>query len=636
MYGCGRRGVSDRSGGVGLVAPEGYLALLGAGRWAVVWFISARLLVPFDAANTAGLPLSEALRPEHLLGLVDALEGPKAWLLTAGVTLIIALGCRWTLRWQPVVGLLGLAIFALLPPLATGHASADVGHDVATAALMVHVPAAAVWIGLLAALIVHLWRGGRLAEIIARRYSRVAVVCWLLVAASGAAAGWWLVPRGQLVSTGYGKLLLAKVALLTVLGLIAAVLRRRALAHSGPSGRGRLLRLAAGELAVLLATLALSVGLTHLAPSTLVGRPVTGYQTLLGYNLSGPPTWHALVADWRIDVVFAPLALALAATYLVGLHRLRRRGERWPLGRTVAWLTGCLLLLLATSSGVGRYAPAMFSMHIASHMLTSMLVPVLLVLGGPLTLAGQALAPSTSRFAAAHEWLQTLGGSRLIGVLTHPVAALVVFAGAPFVLYFASLFDVAMRFHWAHQAITACFLGIGYLFAWVVIGVDPVPRPMPNLARVGVLLAAMPADAVFTAAIMNTHRVIGNGAAAANVYSALDLPWVPDLLADQFTGGVIALIISEVALLVALGALVLRWWRLDEDTDSGLGDHIALTAVPQHAAVTPAEVAGGVSLPNVRSRRLLDTTNSDDNAIAAAAISGLSRPHAATGNAATL
>ena len=76
-----------------------------------------------------------------------------------------------------------------------------------------------------------------------------------------------------------------------------------------------------------------------------------------------------------------------AVVYVIGRVRLRRRGDAWPVGRTVAWLLGCLVLLFATSSGVGRYMPAMFSMHMAAHMLLSMLAPILLVLGAPVTLA---------------------------------------------------------------------------------------------------------------------------------------------------------------------------------------------------------------------------------------------------------
>jgi putative copper resistance protein D len=60
-------------------------------------------------------------------------------------------------------------------------------------------------------------------------------------------------------------------------------------------------------------------------------------------------------------------------------------------GRTVAWLSGCTVILVATSSGVGRYSMAMFSVHMGVHMLLSMLAPILLVLGGPVTLALRAL-----------------------------------------------------------------------------------------------------------------------------------------------------------------------------------------------------------------------------------------------------
>ena len=94
-----------------------------------------------------------------------------------------------------------------------------------------------------------------------------------------------------------------------------------------------------------------------------------------------------------------PVRLALRPHLRDRRHRLRR-ASTWPgcagcagaatpgrPGRIVAWLCGCAVLLFATSSGVGRYMPAMFSMHMAAHMLLSMLAPVLLVLGAPVTLA---------------------------------------------------------------------------------------------------------------------------------------------------------------------------------------------------------------------------------------------------------
>lgn len=53
-------------------------------------------------------------------------------------------------------------------------------------------------------------------------------------------------------------------------------------------------------------------------------------------------------------------------------------------------MSGCAVLLIATSSGVGKYAPAVFSVHMGAHMALSMLGPVLLVLGAPITLALRA------------------------------------------------------------------------------------------------------------------------------------------------------------------------------------------------------------------------------------------------------
>ena len=117
----------------------------------------------------------------------------------------------------------------------------------------------------------------------------------------------------------------------------------------------------------------------------------------IGYDLAGPPTVARVLFDWRFDLIFGTAAIVFAGVYLAGVWRLRKRGDAWPTGRIVAWLCGCAVLLFATSSGIGRYMPAMFSMHMAAHMLLSMMVPVLLVLGAPVTLALRALPAAGAR-----------------------------------------------------------------------------------------------------------------------------------------------------------------------------------------------------------------------------------------------
>jgi putative copper resistance protein D len=560
----------------GLLSPGGFAALRDTARWAIVWVVAAVVLVVFDTADTSGQSLGDVLSPAHLFGLIGALEEAKAWLITAVLALVVALFARFALRWRSTVYLLPVAVLGLLPALAAGHSSSDAGHDIGTVAIMVHVPAAAVWIGVLVAVLRQVRRDRSALPAIAPRYARLALICWIVLAVSGLVDAAVLVAPNQLASTGYGVLIIIKALIFLAVGVVALVLRRKALTLVKDSrGERGWLRLAGVELVVLLGTVGLSVGLTHLPPPAFLGRAVTAQETLLGYNLSGPPTILRLLTDWRLDALFGPLAVLLAVGYLVGVARLRRQGGDWPITRTLNWLAGCAILLVATCSGIGRYATAQFSLHMANHMLLGMLVPALLVLGGPLTLLRRTL-PASGRGGVLdlRGWLHALRAAPAIRVLTQPMVALILFAGSPFLLYFTGLFDAAVRFHWAHTAIAVYFLLIGVLFFWPIIGVDDPPRPLPNLARLGMLLAAMPFDSVFAAILLTSKTVVGNGGAGDNMYTSLALPWVPNLLADQHTAGLLALIIGEAGLLIAIVALLVHWSSLDErGEDTGLLDY---------------------------------------------------------------
>jgi putative copper resistance protein D len=547
----------------GLVSPSGYRALSAATRWAGVWCVAVIVLVPFDTADTTGQPLSKVLTVQGFPALVSASEEPKAWLVTALLLLVLLPCCRATLRWRTVTLVCGLALLALLPPLATGHSSSETSHDLATDAIMVHVPAAVLWLGLLAAFIRQYRYTVIPFEELTRRYARVAGVCWWLVAAAGLADALVLTHLDQLGTTGYGLLVIASVAAMLTVGWLGSRLRRRALRSSARDAHatGAVIRLAALELLILAATMGASIALTRLAPPAFLDYRSTVSQQLLGYDLNGAPTPLRLLTDWRLDLLFGPLCCALAAGYVLAIRRIRARGEPWPVLRTICWLAGCLLLLLATCAGIGRYASAMFSIHMLRHMLIGMVVPVLLASGGPITLLQRAFPdiPGRCSLPGVPAWCAMLRDTQLMRFLTHPAVTLLLFAGSPFVLYDTSLFDQAVRFHWAHQAIDVYFLFVGYLFAWITVGSDPAPHRLPSLARVGLLLAAMPADVIFAAVVLNTHRIIGNGAGSFNFYQALDLPWVSSLASDQHAAGLIALVVGEIALLGALAALLPRW-----------------------------------------------------------------------------
>jgi putative copper resistance protein D len=157
------------------------------------------------------------------------------------------------------------------------------------------------------------------------------------------------------------------------------------------------------------------------------------------------------------------------------------------------------------------------------------------------------------------EWLVAFVQSRVSKALTHPLVALPLFVGSFYGLYFSGLFDSALTYHWAHLAMNAHFLLVGYVFYWPVIGVDPAPRRMPPLGRLGMIFAAMPFHAFFGVALMSMQTVIGE-----TFYRGLKLPWVGDLLTDQRLGGGIAWASGEVPVLLVLIALLVQWARTDE------------------------------------------------------------------------
>ncbi len=548
-----------RSGGL---AADGYAAVRTAGWSAAAWCVGSVLTLVFTAASATGRPVGRTLRADVLLGLLGALAEARAWLVTASIAFVLAVACRFVLSWGGSILLFAGSLAGLFPLVATGHSASGGAHDVATSSLLFHVFAAVLWVGGLVALLAHVARGGNHAGLVARRFSAVALGCWVVLAASGVVNAFVRISVGELFTTTYGALLLVKITALGVLGLVGYQQRRHNVALIGSGGAGALMRLGAFEVLTMFATLGVAVALGRTPPPGEVTETPGTVELLIGYPLHGPPTAWRLLSDIRFDLVYGTIALGAAVLYLLAVRRLTVRGDHWPWGRTLAWLCGCAAILIATSSGVGRYAPAMFSVHMAQHMLLSMLAPALLVLGGPTSLALRALRPAgRGHPPGMREWLLSFLHSRLTRVLTHPVVALVLFVGSFYGLYFTSLFEFALSAHWAHIVMNGHFLVVGYLFYWPVIGVDPAPRKLPPLGKLGMVFASMPFHAFFGIALMMSSTPIG-----ANFYRSLDLPWVTDLLADQRAAGALAWASGEVPLIVVLLALLIQWSRADART----------------------------------------------------------------------
>lgn len=546
----------------GVLDASGYRALRLGTVASGVWTVCAALLVPLTVSDVTGQSLTSRLDPSAIWSVASLIDVAGAWRWTALFAAIVTVVSIPVLRWSWTPLLLVGAVATLLPLALTGHSSAGGSHDLATNSLFIHLVAGALWAGGLLALLAHAIRGGEHADLAARRFSTVALWCFVAMAMSGIVNAFVRIRFDDLVHSSYGWLVVGKAVALCVLGVLGWQQRRRGVAalQIDPDARRSLIRLALIEAGVFGLTfgIAVALGRTPPPPPLVFNPSVTAVE--IGYDLPGPPTLARVLFDWRFDLIFGTAALVFAGLYLAGVWRLRKRGDTWPTGRIVAWLCGCAVLLFATSSGVGRYMPAMFSMHMAGHMLLSMLVPVLLVLGAPVTLALRAL-PAAGRDdpPGPREWLLAALHSRVSRVLTNPIVATVIFVSGFYGLYFGGIFDVAASSHAAHVAMNLHFLVTGYLFYWVVIGVDPTPRPIPPIAKLAVVFASLPLHAFFGVVLMGTKSVL-----AGDFYRSLQLTWHTDLLGDQRLGGGIAWSAGEVPLVLVLLALLIQWRRSDQ------------------------------------------------------------------------
>jgi cytochrome c oxidase assembly factor CtaG len=566
--------VPGRPGDV--VSPAGYAGLRAA-RWcALVQALASAVVAVLTVVENGALPAGHLTHsgPALLLGL-QQIEPATGWLLGGLMALVVAGLAGWVLSWRGAVGLLLLALGALLPITLTSATNAERSHDIAGDALTLHVLGAVLWLGSALATACHLARRGQRPAVVLRRHAAISTWSLVLVGASGVISSAYAVAVPDLVSSGFGRLVLLSGASLAALALVgnrvrafAARAARTAGTAVGPGrrpGPASAVGLVTLELSLLGAAAALGTGLARLVPPAELGYETSRSIYLIGFDL--PAEFHPadLLLRCRPDLVFGPLAVLGAALYLAGLRRLRRRSvgpvgpggsggtaEPWPLRYSAAWFAGCAVLLVATCSGLGSYAPALFSAHMVQHMLLATLAPALLVLGHGSTLARRAAGPGTERRLAS------LLGSPAAALASHPLLAWAAVAATLFGLYPTGLYAAVLQEHWAHLAMNTAFFGTGLALFWSILGHGLGRRALPPIGQLVMIFAVMALHAGFAAWLLGQSVPV-----AAGFYGSLRLPFVPDLLADQRLGAILGWVLGELPVILAVLALVLRWSRDD-------------------------------------------------------------------------
>jgi putative membrane protein len=255
----------------------------------------------------------------------------------------------------------------------------------------------------------------------------------------------------------------------------------------------------------------------------------------------------------RLTSLLALFLVVAGAVYLYGVHRLHRRGDRWSRGRTVAFLAGGLGSIAAVSvTGIEAYDTSLLSVHMIQHMVLSMVGPIFLALGAPVTLALRTLP------AANRKVLLAVLHSGPAKVLTFPLVAFGIFVANPFVLYFTGLYRLTLEHAWLHEFIHVHFIVTGCLFFWPLLGLDPLPNRWPYPARALLMVLSVPFHTVLGLTIMQSRTLLGG-----DWYPNLNLAW-SDPWNDQVVAGGILWAGGEIVSVTMLGILVLQWIKQSE------------------------------------------------------------------------
>lgn len=276
---------------------------LRASSWSAAgWLVSEVAALLLTASSVYGVPVTRLSVPQ-VAALVGRLPAGHAALWVVGLLAVVIAGTAvlarrpeggtaGTLRPRASVLLLVALGAVVVPVLLAGHSAAAADHAPAVVALSVHVVTASLWVGGLAALLLH-GRGRDDSATAVRRFSTLALGCVALLLLSAAVSVLLVAGRPSWSWTGEGwvHLLTAKTVLVVLLASIGWWHRRRTL-PALVSGRPRaFLRLAVVEVALMAVTLALSVALASSPPPpppTVVGSTGSPVPPDQAAPLTGP------------------------------------------------------------------------------------------------------------------------------------------------------------------------------------------------------------------------------------------------------------------------------------------------------------------------------------------------------------
>ncbi len=514
------------------------------------WLLASMVFIVVQISYLLEQPLRNSLNPTVLRSYLTQTAIGKSYLIQI---IIICLVLLIPLRriGAAYIGSM-LAMVAIAAPVFQSHGSSSGNHGLAIGALVIHVIGLSLWVGGLIG-IAQLNKDEQ--KIALPRFSEIALWSAIAVAISGAATAWTRLNSIEYWQSKYGAIVILKVFLTFILIGFGALHRRWLINKDYPS----MFRLIIGEIAVMATTVFVGSWLSTTAPP-VKNIEVTPSLLITGLEMPKPPTLSRVLLAYDPDGLMIGLLILAVALYIKGVIVLTRRGDKWPVGRTIAFALGISAIDFATSGGLGVYSRFAFSNHMLAHMVLGMIAPIGIVLGAPITLALRTLPIGrTKDERGIRGSFISLLHSKLGKFYANPIVALAIFDGSLFLLYFTPLFGNLMVGHSGHFFMNIHFILAGFLFFQSIIGIDPMPIRIPYIVKIVILFAAMSIHAFFSIALMSTTTLLDNG-----YFASLERPWATDLLADQKLGGAIGWAMGEIPILLALVATFIQWIRADK------------------------------------------------------------------------
>jgi len=531
------------------------LASAGAAVWAIA--ASVHFVLSFVSVSGAAFSLEQTFSQglwvyatEIELGISLALN-----LLAAFAISILALSIS-SLTATALTAAIGLG--SLIPLALIGHAAGTANHSLAVNSLGLHLVGIVTWVGGLIALFAIKQDVLKEAKPMVARYSSLALASFVIVGVSGLGSSYVRIPDAAGLLSPYGQMLMIKVVLLVILGAFGAVYRTRILSRI--SEKGSFFKLALLEIFIMGAAIGMGTALARTAPPVNQGEFIvpTPAQLLTGEPLPPELTMDTFFTQWKLDILWALIALWAIGAYLVAVRRLRARGDSWPIDRTISWVAGMLLLIFVTSGALNVYQEYLFSVHMIAHMFLTMAIPVLLVPGAPVTLLTRAVQKRADSSRGIREWVLWAVHTKYAEFVSHPLVAAANFAASLVIFYFTPLFEWATREHIGHQWMIVHFLITGYLFVQSLIGIDPGPSRLGYPFRIVTLIGVMAFHAFFGLALMG-----GTGLLLPDWFGAMGRTWGLPPLEDQQSGGAIAWGIGEIPTIILTIIVSVQWFRSD-------------------------------------------------------------------------